>query len=443
MISLDADVIIAGAGPAGCLAAHDLAEKGIRVLILEKADFPRYKTCGGGLTHKIIREIPFDVTPVIESTINTFRFSLNFTDIYTRETPDPLIYCTMRSDLDAWLLQKAVQKGAIVKMKEQVTGVEDVSGGVRVKTRFSEYFARLVIGSEGATGIVSRSAGLKKDISSGLAWEAEIKTDPRLLAPFSRTVFLDWGTFPGGYGWVFPKKDHFSVGVGGPAKYSAYMMPYYKDFLHYFLKSVSGKNHPDGTASPLPEYRELSLKSWPIPVRTKKSEFHKGSVLVTGDSAGLTDPLTGEGIYYAIRSGRIAAEVCKDYLEGKVSSLAPYSEKVNEELMSELLEADRVKYLFNGFSRRVHCFIRDNDRAWKAFGKILRGERWYTDIRNGFGKYRSLWSLICRLSEIVASFRRNYYRNRVGSEGLFPSLSSHTTVRAVRHTAVRKESDFK
>jgi geranylgeranyl reductase family protein len=401
----DTDVIVVGAGPAGSLAAYTLASQGIHVILLEKNLFPRYKVCGGGLTHKILREIPFDLTPVIESTIHSFRFSHKYGNVFTRYSPGPLIYCTMRSELDEFLLQKAMDAGAKVKMEEQVISFTQDSGGVTVLTKEKSLRARLLIGAEGALGIVSRTAGLRDAVEMGLAWEAEINAGPEDIKRFADTVFLDWGTLPGGYAWVFPKKDHFSIGVGGPARLSKAMMPYYDQFLD----SISVDHAvPSGSGIRFLEVRSKS--SWPIPVRTRKSLFHRGLVMVTGDAAGLGDPLTGEGIYYAVRSGILAAGTCSDYLSGKIKSMDQYSAHVNDELMSELLEASRIKHLFNAVPLKIHLFVRNNDRAWRAFAKILRGERWYADVKKGFGKWHHLWKFICFIAGIIEKWKEKRYK---------------------------------
>jgi flavin-dependent dehydrogenase len=312
----------------------------------------------------------------------------------------------MRSKLDAFLLEHAVEKGARVHYGEKVTGVFLEKEMVRVETSLGTRYSRLVIGAEGAPGTVSRAAELRDHIVQGLAWEAEIKPPAVFLSTYDSTVFLDWGTFPGGYGWIFPKKDHISVGVGGPASLSKAMMPYYDRFLQsagIFTSTM------DGLVPGVPVSETLSLRSWPIPVRVKKTKFHKGTILVTGDSAGLTDPLTGEGIYYAVRSGKLAAQACLDYLSGVSKTVDGYSDSVNDELMNELTEANRIKALFNTVPLTIHNWVRTSDRAWVAFGKILRGERCYADVRKGFGKYRFLWGVVCWISGIVSSFREKSY----------------------------------
>ncbi|MCK9220464.1 MAG: geranylgeranyl reductase family protein [Bacteroidales bacterium] len=402
----DAEVIIIGAGPAGTIAAFELAKQGISVLILEKAIFPRYKVCGAGLTHKILCEIPFDLSPVFETTINTICFSTGLKEVFTRTSPDPIIYCSMREKLDAFLLSQAVAAGARVIHGVHAQDVKQSINQVEVITRTGSYRSKLLIGADGASSMVARVSGLRDNLLPGLAWEAEIKTNSDAINRFSNTVFLDWGSFPGGYGWVFPKKDHFSVGVGGPAHLSKWMMLYYQQFMNYFMDGLQN------FSSSIPHYETSSLKSWPIPVRVKKSRFINDKVVVVGDAGGLTDPLTGEGIYYAIRSGKLAAEACSDYLQGKSSKMDQYSLSVNEALMTELLEANRIRYLFNTVPGKIHHFVRDSDRAWRAFGKVLRGERWYADVRRGFGKWRILWGTACRISKQISDRKeRKFLRN--------------------------------
>lgn len=413
----DAAVIIAGAGPAGSLAARELAVRGIPVLILEKAIFPRYKVCGAGLTYKILREIPFDVSPVLHTRVHEIVFSHGLKDRFRRSSPDPLMFCTTREAFDGFLLGEAAGAGARVLHGIKVTGVRQDEAGVEVITSTGIFRSELLIGADGASGVVGRAAGLRDHILPGMAWEAELAADPGSLSAYAGTVFLDWGTIPGGYAWVFPKKDHFSLGVGGPAILAGRMKEYYGKFVGYLRENAgteialnSGK---EPEARPGIRFGEtLSFRSWPIPVRVKRTSFHRERILVTGDAAGLTDPLTGEGIYYAVRSGMLAAGACHDYLQGRCPSLERYSAAVNEELMPELLEANRIRYIFNTVPGRIHAFVRDSDRAWRAFGKILRGERRYADVPGGFGRWRKLWGAACRGSRLVYAFREKRFKKR-------------------------------
>jgi geranylgeranyl reductase family protein len=429
-MTLDADVIISGAGPAGSMAAYELAVRGVSVLLLEKSVFPRYKVCGAGLTHKVLEEIPYTLEPVIETRICSVSFSKGLKEPFLRTSSEPLMYCTMRDTLDGYMADRAADTGVKVIFGERVTAVTQMTGHAEVQTKSRVYRSRVVIGADGAAGTVARTAGLKLDMESGMAWEAEIFADPALVKGVSGTVCLDWGTLPGGYAWMFPKGDHLSAGVGGPAGMAKHMIPYFQGFLRTILHPGIKLPHPgpngphpgikvphpgpllEGEGDFLPySYVVNSLRSWPIPVRREKGPFHNGSILVAGDAAGLTDALTGEGIYYAVRSGKLAAEACSGYLAGKHATLSRYSEAVNSELMPELLEAVRIRDVFNAVPLKIHRLVRDNDRVWRAFGKILRGERHYADVRRGFGKLKFLWGTATFLAGIAYKWKELRHRN--------------------------------
>jgi geranylgeranyl reductase family protein len=393
----DADVIVCGAGPAGSLAAYTLASQGVNVLILEKSVFPRYKVCGGGLTHKILADIPFDLSPVIETTIRSIHFSYRLAGKFTRDSETSLMYCTMRDNLDEFLLRKATDAGARVSFSSHVREIRQEPLKVIVKTGHNEYSCDLVIGADGASGIARRAVSLKTRFLKGMAWEGEIRTTDQVLKEYAGTVFLDWGTLPGGYGWIFPKKDHISAGVGGPAALSGAMTGYYQQFL---------KSTGIGFGE------TISLRSWPIPVNTGKTPVHSGRVMLTGDAAGLTDPLTGEGIHYSVRSGITAASVAMEFLSGRISTLGSYSERINGEILAELNEALSIRDIFNVVPGKIHRLVRDRPRVWRAFGKALRGERKYQDVRNGFGRFRFLWKVACGAARIFYIIKQGIYANR-------------------------------
>jgi geranylgeranyl reductase family protein len=393
-MNADACVIISGAGPAGSLAAWELRRYGISTLIFDKEMFPRYKVCGAGLTHKTLAILPFDISPVIHTTINSIRFSRNCSEVFTRTNEHPLIYCTMRDELDNFLLKKAIDAGSGFSGGEKVTAIRESDGLIRVRTSKAEYSSLFFIGADGASSLAARTFSLNRDIEWGMAWEAEVRPVTADLDRFSGTVFLDWGTFPGGYAWIFPKRDHFSVGIGGPARLAKLMPEYYRRFI---------------LSTKIPIHETISNRSHPLPVRIKKSVFHSGNVIVAGDAAGLTDALTGEGIYWAMKSGIAAARFIHEKHSGKTSSISPYSDWINENIMPEMMEAVNIGALFNAFPGKIHHWVRDSERVWKAFGKVLRGERSFTDVPAAFGRWQPFWKPACRISSIIGHGKERRY----------------------------------
>ena len=154
------DAIIVGAGPAGSTAARLLAAKGAKVLLLDKQKFPRDKPCGGGVTLRASSEVDIDLTPIIEQTVYGARFSLRLKKGFDRRFEKPLTYMTQRARLDAHLAQCAAEAGAEFHDGEAVRSIE-VAGAPTVRTDQGRYSSEVLIGADGANGIVGAAAGLR------------------------------------------------------------------------------------------------------------------------------------------------------------------------------------------------------------------------------------------------------------------------------------------
>src|SRR6266481_1397216 len=118
------DLIVVGGGPGGSTAAREAAAAGARVLLLEKAAFPRDKPCGGGVNLRAAKLLPFDLAPVTERTITGVHFSLRMHGGFTRRFPGTLTYMTQRSRLDHFLVEQAVTAGAELREREPVRAIE-------------------------------------------------------------------------------------------------------------------------------------------------------------------------------------------------------------------------------------------------------------------------------------------------------------------------------
>lgn len=320
------DVIVVGTGPAGAVLAYLLAKRGLDVLILERAKLPRYKTCGGGLTWKTLQNLPFDVSAVFEHKAVGGVLTYAGQQLLKVEIGWPVAWLVMRDRFDHYLVQQAIQAGARLIEGISVSNVEDKGDRVVVTTNKGELQALLLAGADGVNSIVAQSMGLIPDREVGVAVEAELAVAPASLEAQAAFATFDFGVLPGGYGWIFPKRDHLSVGVfrAIPGKATGL-----KKALEKFIASEAVLLDP----------RILHLQGHQIPLGGRKQELHKGRVLLVGDAANLADPWMGEGISYAIVSARLAAEQMFAALDSRQFDLSGYSALINASITPQLLSA--------------------------------------------------------------------------------------------------------
>lgn len=375
-----------GAGPSGCAAAYYLASHGVKTLIVEKERLPRYKPCGGGVTLRAARLLPFDLSPVIERYIFGSEFSCRLGLPFTKTWEQPISYMTMRDRLDHFLCQKALDAGAellegaaVHTIEEEVGVSRHVGTPVRVVAGDHRLEAQFLIGSDGAAGLTSKFVGAARHYWRDIAIELEVvPSDPAIMDQYEDRVSLDVGTVPGGYAWIFPKGDHLSIGVGGPKRYSKSLPSYLARFL---------------TARKIHSYKTILRRGYTLPMRRADCAVHRGRIILAGDAAGLVDPFSGEGIYPAIKSGLIAGEVLLDTLGGK-GHLRAYKDRLDREIWRDCQASALAVKLFSltpGFyvKRLAH-----GQRLWRFACQLVRGERSYTDLQRKLGPF----GVICPLS---------------------------------------------
>ncbi len=368
------DVIVAGGGPAGSTAAREMAAAGARVLLLDKAAFPRDKPCGGGVNLRAARLLPFDLAPVVERTITKVHFSQPHGARFVRAYPGTLTYMTQRSRLDHYLVERAVAAGVALHEREPVRTVE-LNGTVTVRTPSGVYTAGVLIGADGANGLTAKAAGLDGPRDQAVALEGNIYLPERALAAWHDMVGLHLGGIPGGYGWLFPKGDHVNVGAGG-WKYLAGSLRGHLDRVtrQYGLQPA--------------DLREL--RGHHLPVRRRGAPIARGRVMLVGDAAGLVDPLSGEGIYAAVVSGRLAASHALAAIDGGVTDLGGYGREVDEVLGPELRDSSRLQDVFNLMPRAYVEILWRNDHLWHWLCRIMRGDETYTTLKRRAGPFSPL-----------------------------------------------------
>jgi geranylgeranyl reductase family protein len=375
------DVIIVGAGPAGATLGYELARKGVEVLILEKERLPRYKPCAGGITVKTVKLLDLDISPVTQQVTYGARVTCKDDREFTKWYDQPLIYMVMRDEFDYFLVQRAEEAGAVVADNQRVCQLQVNHEEVEVVTTHDTFKANIIVGADGANSIVAKSLDLMKGIELGIGMEAEVSVPREKLIKWDSLMGLDLGHISGGYGWIFPKKDHLSIGIGGSLRQARRLKPGYQ-------KVLASQN--------LGDYEITRLRSHFLPVRKNGASIQQERSLLLGDAAGLVDPLTGEGIYYAIKSAQLAAPIITHCLQAGIIALKAYQDAVAKEIMPELKASQALLRLFAWFPGLYFDAIEGSDRLWRASCRLLRGEESYISLKERLGFFQFLFDLLSK-----------------------------------------------
>jgi len=277
-----------GGGPGGASAAFHLGEAGLNVVLLEKKTIPRYKTCGGGISAGLLAEFPFSFEPVIESKVDKVSYAFRRQRV-TIPLPERQMQMVMRADFDAHILAHA---RAEVHPGTTVTRVTELDDRVVVETSQGQVLeSRCLIAADGANSVVAHSLGLRRRRLLAAAIEVEAPVAPDVMQRFADAPLFIFGEIYLGYLWIFPKKQHLSVGIAAFHPRPGKLQSTLERVMSRYGISVAG----------------LPVHGHPIPIFLRSEKISTRRVLMVGDAAGLVDPFSGEGIRFAVRSGRLAA----------------------------------------------------------------------------------------------------------------------------------------
>ncbi len=343
-----ADVIVVGAGPGGSTAAKLLADRGYSVLLIDRCDFPRHKTCASWINRLAFERFSYLKNSLPDLVENPFYGVAFYDRSIEREAryqeSRPSGYLSLRSKLDDGLRQIAVRAGARFMGGCAVDDLMEERDGIRMRLEDGrEITGRILIGADGASSRVAVKAGLRKGWQPGdyvLCANTDIPFPPARITEFygERFPFRVYLEYSGiqGYGWIFPKRKHVCIGIGALLKDGRSIRPLFGKFFQELRK----RNHvpPD-----LPEdkvYYDLD----PVGGVYRIPSLVRGRVMLLGDAAGFVSGSTGEGIYPAMVSAELAVDLIHQALKGP--SPASVLEGYNEKWRSEL--GDYVKRLPGG-----------------------------------------------------------------------------------------------
>ncbi len=376
------DVIVVGAGPAGSSAALHLAREGMRVLLLEKEELPRYKTCGGGIVGRIAQELPLDDAACVQRVLGVATMHLPCAGLHFEvRRSQPILYTVMRAEFDAWLCERARAAGATLRSGCPVQGLEQTASGVEVWTPQGRFGAGFLVGADGATSRVARWAGWDSDVRTipALEWEVPVASDT--LGRFAAVARFDFDVEPSGYAWVFPKSQHLSVGILSLQRGAHALRQQLESYLARLQITPSGTPLCHGAL---------------IPVAPRRGGPARERVLLCGDAAGLVDPVTGEGISYALRSGEMAASALLASPVDPRSVRIAYTHALKNSLHTELRSARLLAHVLAHPSLRAWVFRHLGSQMCETMTDVIQGRFGYSELLSSSSSYLALSRLLLR-----------------------------------------------
>ncbi|MGC8606567.1 MAG: geranylgeranyl reductase family protein [Vulcanisaeta sp.] len=349
------DAIIVGAGPAGSMAAYVAARLGLRVLVIDRFRFPRMKPCGGGLTQKsviLLRSFGIDLNSVIRNTCNRVVI-INNAGSFIITDNEPIISVVSRDEFDNYLLSNALEKGADY-VNDRIIGINNGNDYVSVTGMNNSYIGKYVIAADGVNSIIAKSLGNNIRRNNAMAFMTIARGSYH-----NDLCIIDMTRMKWGYSWVFPRGDNeYDVGIGSIrwANYKTQLIKYVHDI----------------------GLREGAVLGHPIPIKPRENIISKRIALI-GDAGGFADPTTGEGIFYAMYSGALAALALRyssnpaEFANNYLGSIEPLIKNLSLAYYLSL-GAYGVDHLVMG-RLGISAFSMSNTK--KLIKRIMRGNIWY------------------------------------------------------------------
>ncbi len=359
------DVAIIGSGPSGASAAFELAKNGISAVIIEKEILPRYKVCGGGFVYRGRKDMPFDISSVIDREfyeVDTY-FSKKKIKL-TSKRDQPIISMIMRDAFDNLIVEKSKEHGVELLQNHKVERI--TFGDIQtLHTSQGDVQAQFIIAADGALSPIAKMAGWDETRTVIPALEYEVQVPQADFDRLSKAVRFDIDAIPYGYGWCFPKKNHLSIGVGifQKNKEKINLKTYYAEYLKEL-----------GITTILNE----EAHGFVIPVSPRTDKFAQKNVFLIGDSAGFADPVTAEGISNAILSGRLAAQSIVESNKNPEQAAALYHAKLEETILPELRTGVKLAKVFYEQEKIRNILIKKfGQPLCEAMTDIFMGDRTY------------------------------------------------------------------
>ncbi len=371
------DVIVIGAGPSGSTAGTALAKDGFSVLVVDKAEFPRDKPCGGLLSAKSTSLLGklLDQSALERAVrVRSHGCRLFYRESLVTEVQNSASFTLVsRRELDLQMRRAAEKAGCEVRERSRVIDVDIRNGTVRFSSGV-EIRGRFIVAADGARSIASgfaakQSNSHNRGMGFGLVTEIPLEQvkDGHERDKLAGSPSIFFGIIPWGYGWIFPHGSVLNVGVGGLLGSASRYRETIRDLIKvYFGESVAECCRVTGQVVPYGRFGRRPGRE---------------NVLLVGDAAGFVEPVTGEGIAYAIESGLLAAQAIHEahlignpYAAGNI-----YNSILKNRVIKPLRHAAIARWLL--FPRL--CL----PLAMRTLRKHPELSRWYCELMAGEMSY--------------------------------------------------------
>lgn len=366
------DVAIIGAGPGGSNAAATILPHGYRVVQVDRASFPRMKPCGGGMTMKSTQALRLRLDPSVLATWDAVEFNRWGARVNRYSSRTPILKMVYRPAFDNALVEQNKQAPNFTfHDHERVTAV-DYDGLFHITTDQREITARQLIGADGAYSMVNKRFGVATPRDTAFAIEVNLARDlTRSDAPLYPC--FDFGAIEQGYGWVFPKGDIVNVGLYSFARGASGV----RERLTQYIRD-KGITYD----APLPKF-----EAHQIPVGGFTPRVPVAPLYVVGDAGAFADALTGEGIYHALESGRLAGKTVVEALAGRVTHHAYYRRLWRSVLSDTMLTYYFSRIFYAHINRSMR--ILENPLVWRPLVQGYASGATFTESLLGGGYYQA------------------------------------------------------
>ncbi len=374
-------IAIVGAGPAGSHLAHQLSQAGGQVLLFDARE-PWEKPCGGGVTSKALHEFPFLQAPGAPRQMVS---ALRLITAQHREltvTPSNEFAIFSRAEMARLMRQRAVDAGAQLHC-ERIEKTEFSGGQWQLATPKQKFTADFLIGADGASSVIRRRVGVRftdDDFAYALGWRVQMPADRRITH-----VDIQYLGDLAGYIWLFPRTDHISYGIATgyraapPAVLKARLLEYLKTQQPDVAAEIATSATP---STPRAQFYgamipALSLPRW----NSLKASNPKDAWALVGDAAGFVDPITGEGIYYALKSAELLAQ-------SLMTKVADYEPRWRDSFGGELRRAAELEERFyhgrfagQPLIERMVQFAQHHRGVRDVLKDLVAGEQGYVGLK--------------------------------------------------------------